>query len=86
MSANQLAISAASTGHVIRDSYTSGTLQLAHSGSAHNAVFVMDRTSGQLVVERCGEQLFRNDIMQLTALVAATPDLRFTELVNLLVT
>ncbi len=85
--ATQFSIDAAATGHVFRDYFTSGGLQrVAHIASAHNSLFVMDRASGQLVIQRDGQEVFHTDIMNITALVAATPALRFTELANSLTT
>lgn len=87
MAATQLSLDTAASGHVLRDYYTTGgTQRLMHLGSVHNTTLVMNRATGQLVVQRDGQEVFRADIMQVSSLVSATPALRFTELVNLLVT
>lgn len=87
MATTQLSLDTAASGHILRDYYTSGgTKRLMHLASVHNTMFVMDRSTGKLTIQRDGQEVFRADIMGITSLVAATPALRFTELVNLLVT
>lgn len=87
MAATQLSLDTAASGHVLRDYYTNGgTQQLMHLASCHNTMFVMDHSTGKLTIQRDGQELFRVDIMSITALVAATPALRFKELANLMVT
>lgn len=87
MAATQLSLDTAASGHILRDYYTSGgTQRLMHLASCHNTMFVMNRSTGILTIQRDGQELFRADIMDISALVGATPALRFTELANLMVT
>lgn len=86
MSVSQLFLSPVASGHVLREFYAPSVLELAHASSIHSAALMMDRATGQLVIERGGEQLFRNDIMDLFILAQPTPDLRFQELVDLFLT
>jgi hypothetical protein len=87
MAATQLSLDTAASGHILRDYYTSGgTQRLIHLASCHNTMFVMNHSTGTLVIQRDGQELFRADIMDITSLVAATPALRFIELANLMVT
>lgn len=85
--ATQLVLDAAASGYVLRDyRLVGGDQQLIHLASCHNSLLVMSNTSGELSIQRDGQELFRADIMDVTALVAATPALRFTELANLMTT
>lgn len=87
MAATQLSLDTAASGHILRDYYTTGGSQtLMHLASCHNTMFVMDRSTGKLTIQRDGQEVFRADIMSITSLVAATPALRFTELVDSMVT
>lgn len=87
MATTQLSLDTAASGHVLRDYYTTGGSQrLMHLASCHNTMFVMNRSTGTLTIQRDGQEVFRADIMSITSLVAATPALRFTELANLMVT
>ena len=49
-------------------------------------MFTMERTTGQMVIERAGEPTYRHDIMGIVILAQPTPDLRFQELMDLLET
>lgn len=84
MSATQLTLNeAAASGQVLRNYYESGGQQrLVHLASVHNTAVVMDRTSGELVLQRDQQEVMRTNIMSITALTALTPALRFAELVN----
>lgn len=87
MATTQLSLDTAASGHVLRDYYTTGGSQrLMHLASCHNTMFVMNRSTGTLTIQRDGQELFRADIMGISSLVSATPALRFTELANLMVT
>ena len=87
MATTQLSLDTAASGHVLRDyKLTGGTQRLVHLGSCHNTMFVMNRSTGTLVIQRDGQELFRANIMNITSLVSATPALRFTELANSMVT
>lgn len=87
MASTQLSLDTTGSGHLLRDyKLTGGVQQLVHMSSCHNITIIMDNSSGQLVLMRDNQELFRADIMSITALVSATPALRFTELANLMVT
>lgn len=78
----------AASGNVLQDYYvgSSGPRTQFHVASAHNSTLVMNNTSGTLVIDRDGQELFRANIMGVSSLTGATPALRFTELANLLTT
>lgn len=84
MATNQLELNeAAASGEVLRDYRESGGQQvLMHLASVHSTTAVMDRTSGELVLQRDQQEVMRTNIMSITALTALTPALRFAELVN----
>lgn len=84
MATNQLGLNeAAASGQVIRDyREVSGQQVLLHLASAHNSVAIMDRATGELVLQRDQQEVMRTNIMSITALTALTPAARFTELVD----
>lgn len=85
--ATQLSLDTAASGHLLRDyRLVGGSQQLVHLASCHNTLMIMDNYTGQLSIQRDGQELFRADIMGISTLASATPSLRFTELANLMVT
>lgn len=84
---DELAIVPAATGNTTRDySDIGAALGLIHTGSVHTCTFVMNRTTGELVLRRHDKEVYRGDIMDLSILAQPTPALRFTELCALLTT
>jgi hypothetical protein len=85
--ATQLTIEAAATGNIMREYISSGGANITtHIASMHNAMYIMDRTTGQLVIQLNGEEIMRADIMNVASVAGATPALRFTALANSLTT
>lgn len=86
MSVSQLFIAPVASGHVLSEFHINPGLELAHAASIHNSALAMNRATGQLVIERGGEEMYRHNIMDVVLLAQPTPDLRFQELVDLFLT
>lgn len=81
--ATQVSIENAATGRVMRDYISvSGAQTSIHIASMHNTKFAMNNTDGTLSITRGNQEVFRANIMNVSALAGATAALRFTDLAN----